>query len=62
MNPYKTLRIDEERFEKCFKEASEIGATEGLGLDRPTFSDHHLEVRKWFASEVEKIRTGISYR
>ena len=54
------IRINEERFKSNFEMASTFGATNGDGLNRPTFSDDHLAVRVWFKELVEK--NGLRFK
>jgi N-carbamoyl-L-amino-acid hydrolase len=49
------LRIDPDRLRADFDALSRIGATPDGGVDRPTFSDAHLEARAWF---LERTRAA----
>jgi beta-ureidopropionase / N-carbamoyl-L-amino-acid hydrolase len=55
----KDLRINPERMLTAFNELSSIGATEAGGVHRPTFSEAHLEARRWFRQEAE--RSGFEF-
>ncbi len=44
----KTLRINEKRFLEDFATLSHFGATPNGGVDRPSFSDAHLQTLAWF--------------
>jgi beta-ureidopropionase / N-carbamoyl-L-amino-acid hydrolase len=55
----KDLRINPERMLAAFNELSSIGATEAGGVHRPTFSEAHLEARRWFRQETE--RSGLEF-
>ena len=41
-------KIDELRFREDFHQLSQFGATDDGGVDRPTFSDAHLDARRWY--------------
>ena len=54
------LRVDASRLRADFDALSEIGATKGGGVSRPTFSDAHLAARTWF---LERARdAGLETR
>ena len=48
-------RVDAERLRADFEALSSIGATADGGVERPTFSDAHLEARAWF---LERARAA----
>jgi len=54
------LRVNSDRMLAAFNELAQIGATDGGGVDRPTFSESHLAARKWFRNEIEK--SGLEFR
>lgn len=51
MSPH--IFINENRFKQNFDKASSFGATENGGLNRPTFSEQHTQVRSWFKDLVK---------
>jgi beta-ureidopropionase / N-carbamoyl-L-amino-acid hydrolase len=53
------LRINPDRMFAAFNELASTGATEAGGVHRPTFSEGHLEARKWFRREAE--RSGLEF-
>ena len=53
------LRVNAERMLAAFNELASIGATEAGGVHRPTFSEAHLEARRWFREEIE--RSGLEF-
>ncbi len=48
------LRVDPERLRGNFTSLARIGATSGGGVHRPTFSQAHLEARKWFYEQAQQ--------
>jgi N-carbamoyl-L-amino-acid hydrolase len=48
------LRINEKRFGARFEALARIGATPDGGIDRPAFSEAHLEARRWFLETAER--------
>jgi N-carbamoyl-L-amino-acid hydrolase len=54
-----SLRINDQRFRNNFEKLSQIGATDGGGVHRPTFSPAHLQARVWFREQA-KI-SGLSF-
>ena len=56
----KDLRINADRMLAAFNELALIGATGDGGVNRPTFSEEHLNARKWFRDEIE--RSGLEFR
>jgi len=55
----KDLRVNADRMSASFNQLALIGATADGGVNRPTFSEAHLAVRKWFREEVE--RSGLEF-
>ena len=47
------LTINEHRFRAHFEALTRVGATDDGGLDRPTFSDAHLDARRGFRELIE---------
>ena len=56
----KDLRINADRMLAAFNELALIGATGDGGVNRPTFSEEHLNAHKWFRDEIE--RSGLEFR
>ena len=54
-----TLLINRSRFLADFSELSQIGATAEGGVNRPSFSDAHLQARAWFRQKA--LRAGLSF-
>ena len=54
------LRINADRMLAAFNELALIGATADGGVNRPTFSEAHLEARKWFRAQIEAA--GLQFR
>ena len=48
------LTINEHRFRAHFEALTRVGAKDDGGLDRPTFSDAHLEARRGFREMIEE--------
>ena len=53
-------RIDPERFLADFEELAAIGATPDGGVDRPAFSEAHLEARLWLLNQA--VKAGLPTR
>ena len=56
----KNLHINADRMLAAFNELALIGATADGGVNRPTFSEAHLEARKWFREQIEGA--GLEFR
>jgi beta-ureidopropionase / N-carbamoyl-L-amino-acid hydrolase len=54
------LRINADRMLAAFNELALIGAIADGGVNRPTFSEAHLEARKWFRAQIEAA--GLQFR
>ena len=54
------LTINPQRLKQDFETLSRIGATGDGGVHRPSFSDSHLDARKWF--QARAIRAGLDVR
>ena len=48
------MTINEDRFRTQFETLTRAGATEAGGLNRPTFSEAHLEARRQFRTMIEE--------
>src|SRR5688572_16861299 len=51
---FSALRINPDRMLDSFTQVSVFGSTAEGGVDRPSFSEAHLQARKWFREEIEK--------
>lgn len=50
---FSSLRINSDRMLDSFTQASSFGATSEGGVNRPSFSEAHLQARKWFREQIE---------
>ena len=57
---FSSLRINPDRLLDAFNQLASIGATADGGVDRPTFSEAHLEARKWFREHIRQ--SGLEFR
>jgi N-carbamoyl-L-amino-acid hydrolase len=55
----KKLSINKSRFRKDFDELCKIGRTKQTGVNRPVFSQSHLEARKWFRKKT--LEAGLEF-
>ncbi len=55
-----SLKINTGRFLSDFHALAQIGATAQGGVNRPSFSDAHLQARGWFKDEV--LQAGLAFR
>ncbi|MCE9644737.1 MAG: Zn-dependent hydrolase [Chloroflexi bacterium] len=54
------LRVNPDRMLAAFDQLALTGATGDGGVSRVTFSDPHLQARKWFREQIE--RSGFEFR
>jgi N-carbamoyl-L-amino-acid hydrolase len=57
---FSSLRINPDRMLDSFTQASSFGATSDGGVHRPSFSEAHLQARKWFRDQIESA--GFEFR
>ncbi|MBL8100516.1 MAG: Zn-dependent hydrolase [Anaerolineales bacterium] len=57
---FSSLRINSDRMLDSFTQASSFGATSEGGVNRPSFSEAHLQARKWFREQIESA--GFEFR
>lgn len=55
-----SLRINPDRMLDSFTQLSSFGATAAGGVDRPSFSEAHLQARSWFREQIESA--GFEFR
>ncbi len=55
-----TLRVNADRMLATFSQLASIGTTGDGGVNRVTFSEAHLDARKWFRNEIEN--SGLEFR
>ncbi|HCR71902.1 MAG TPA: Zn-dependent hydrolase [Anaerolineae bacterium] len=57
---YSSLRINSDRMLDSFTQVSVFGSTSEGGVNRPSFSEAHLQARKWFRDQIES--SGFEFR
>lgn len=57
---FSSLRINPDRMLDSFTQVSSFGSTSEGGVNRPSFSEAHLQARKWFREQIEK--SGFEFR
>ena len=57
---FSALRINSDRMLDSFTQVSAFGSTADGGVNRPSFSEAHLQARKWFREQIEK--SGFEFR
>src|SRR5215216_75420 len=57
---FPSLRVNSDRMLAAFNELAQIGSTGDGGVHRPTFSEAHLSVRRWFREQIESA--GLDFR
>ncbi len=57
---YSSLRINSDRMLDSFTQVSVFGSTPEGGVNRPSFSEAHLQARKWFREQIESA--GFEFR
>lgn len=57
---FSTLRINSDRMLDSFTQVFAFGSTADGGVNRPSFSEEHLQARTWFREQIEK--SGFEFR
>jgi len=57
---FSSLRVNSERMLDSFTQVSVFGSTSEGGVNRPSFSESHLQARKWFREQIEPA--GFEFR
>src|SRR5688572_19358926 len=57
---FSSLRVNSDRMLDSFTQVSVFGSTPEGGVNRPSFSEAHLQARKWFREQIELA--GFEFR